>query len=89
MIKKVKKEDVETYIFDNEELTQDEIICPYCKCKQEKDPEFLYSERDREEIECEECGRKFLLSSNIEWWFNTCPIESEVKKILETEDVED
>lgn len=84
-MKKFKKEDIEDYICDNEELTVDKIVCPYCKQEQECEPEFLYEEREDELFECQNCAKTFLLSSEIDWWYTTVPIKKEVKKILELE----
>lgn len=74
-----EKEIIDDYIFDNEQWKESEIICPYCKHKHEnEDAETLYKERDSEEFECENCGKKFYLTSSFDWWYTTTPITSEI-----------
>lgn len=87
MSKKISKEDIEDYIFENEQWKEGDIICPYCKHKHEnEDSEFLYTEKDNYEFECENCGRTFLLTSGFDLWYTTTPTEEEIKNILEGED---
>lgn len=74
---------IEDYIIENEEWKEPDIICPYCKHKHEnEDSEFLYTEKEDYEFECENCGRTFLLTSGFDWWYTTTPIEKEIKNIL-------
>ena len=83
---KVNNEDITSYIYENEQYQEKEIICPYCKYEHiEVDPNILYTEVDSVKFECEMCGRKFLLESGFDWWYTTTPIESEIEKILEEE----
>ena len=89
-MKKISKDDIEDYIIENEQWKESDIICPYCKYNHEsEDSEFLYTEKDNYEFECENCGRTFLLTSGFDWWYTTTPTEEEIKNILEREDVED
>lgn len=82
----ITEEDINDYIYKNEQWEEKQLICPYCKhIHDNEDPEFLYQPRENEEFECERCGRKFLLSSDFNWWYTTTPAEEETKKILEEE----
>ena len=73
--------DVDEFIEFNQEWKNEEIICPYCKEENELEPDNLYKERDEEEFVCQNCGRKFNLTSGYEWWYTTTPIVEEVEKI--------
>lgn len=86
-MKRISKNDIEDYIIENEEWKESDIICPYCKYRHEnEDSEFLYTEKEDYEFECENCRRVFLLTSDYDWWYTTTPTEDETKKILEGED---
>lgn len=81
-------EDIDDYIMYNEEINEDEVICPYCKEKVYLEPYARYEDRTYEEWECEHCGRKFKLSAEMTWNYTATPIEEEIEKIKE-EDIED
>lgn len=82
---KISKERIEDYIFKNERYEDDAIVCPYCG-HAHKEPEDLYTERDREIFECISCGRKFSITSEINWNYTSTPLEEEVKEILKERD---
>lgn len=85
------KEDIEEYKESNEQFLEREVICPYCKCKQEdaEDDGWCYQEGKELEYECEKCGRKFIIYPDFKWEFTTQCVDEEVEKILEDENEND
>lgn len=82
MFKKIDKEKVDDYIFHNEQVQENGIICPYCKKNQKYNSKFLYQKRFGKKFKCKFCKRVFKVSSGFNWWFSCMPIPDEVEKIL-------
>lgn len=64
----MEEEDVDTG-------SSDYVICPYCgnateTCYGYEDFPELYEEGEHE-LECDECGKTFVLESSCSWWYET------------------
>ncbi len=75
-----KEEKIEDYIFDNEQFDWNDIICPYCKAKQsDVDPSVKYNEQEGYELDCDTCGRTFILQAEMCFHYTTKPTREEAE----------
>lgn len=72
---KENQQDVQRQIVEGEITEVDcenEIYCPWCGCIYEIDDEYdLYDDGEHDGIECPECERKFTVTTNVSYSFDT------------------
>ncbi len=78
-LKQTIKENIENQNF---EISNDEIICPYCGFKEDVEYEMYFGENDinpfeegEQEVKCPNCNRIFHLSKELYWRYETSVIE--------------
>lgn len=71
----------------------DEICCPYCNTPQYSldDADLSYEQDAEHEIECQhfDCGKKFTLSTNVSYSWNTQVPDEEALEIFKAQSKED
>lgn len=72
-------DDLTQLLRENEEIEtdfEDEIVCPYCGNRMQDDEGYFAQQGDGE-YECDECGKTFNFTANIEVTYSTSRKEDE------------
>lgn len=64
-------------MIDFENYSEDYLICPYCGWKHDTDEAFFFDE-DFDEYDCENCGKRFLVDTNVVWSWKTAKLNKQI-----------
>jgi uncharacterized Zn-finger protein len=74
--------------YELETCEDEKIKCPYCGSINDMDVVEYYGNSDNEEVECSECGKKYLVTSEIKYVFTAKPTNDEIEKIISKREIE-